>query len=190
MDMAKWKAPKTSQGNMGNHNMEQDVDVWVPGSARPIDFDLTRDPHTTAAASGIAPGLAAGAPAGTFAAGGPQGTAMRPPCMAPPRAARLRQCERLVEQAREGGFPPMVVADMERDLEERRQDAGWEQRGGAVGAVPLAKRQRLDAASAFSYGYAPIPGTASGAAALLSQRQAQLGRLCTITGATSKAKPR
>ena len=40
-----WKAPKTSQGNVGNHYMEQNIDVWVPGSDRPIEFELTRDPH-------------------------------------------------------------------------------------------------------------------------------------------------
>ena len=25
--------------------MEQNIDVWVLGSARPIEFELTRDPH-------------------------------------------------------------------------------------------------------------------------------------------------
>ena len=40
-----WKETKTSQGNVGDHLMEQNIDVWVLGSARPIEFELTRNLH-------------------------------------------------------------------------------------------------------------------------------------------------
>ena len=45
VERVEWKETKTSQGNVGDHYMEQNIDVWVLGSARPIEFELTRDPH-------------------------------------------------------------------------------------------------------------------------------------------------
>ena len=45
VDRVEWKELKTSQGNVGDHYMEQNLDVWAPGSARPIEVELTRDPH-------------------------------------------------------------------------------------------------------------------------------------------------
>ena len=45
VERVEWKETKTSQGNVGDHFMEQNIDVWVLGSARPIDFELTRNLH-------------------------------------------------------------------------------------------------------------------------------------------------
>ena len=45
VERVEWKETKTSQGNVGDHFMEQNIDVWVLGSARPIEFELTRNLH-------------------------------------------------------------------------------------------------------------------------------------------------
>ena len=45
VERVEWKETKTSQGNVGDHYMEQNIDVWVLGSARPIEFELTRNLH-------------------------------------------------------------------------------------------------------------------------------------------------
>ena len=45
VERVEWKETQTSQGNVGKHHMEQNLNVWVPGFARPIEFELTRDPH-------------------------------------------------------------------------------------------------------------------------------------------------
>ena len=46
-DVAKveWKETKTSQGNVGNHYMERNINVWVTGFERPMEFELTRNLH-------------------------------------------------------------------------------------------------------------------------------------------------
>ena len=43
VERVEWKETKTSQCNVGDRYMEQNIDVWVLGSARPIEFELTRD---------------------------------------------------------------------------------------------------------------------------------------------------
>ena len=44
--MVAWKEAKTSQGNVGFHYMERNINVYVPGSAStPIEFELTRNQH-------------------------------------------------------------------------------------------------------------------------------------------------
>ena len=45
VQMVEWKESKRSQGNVGNHHFEHNLNVWVPGFARPLEFELTRDPH-------------------------------------------------------------------------------------------------------------------------------------------------
>ena len=41
-----WGTSKASQGNVGKHQMEQNVKVWVPGYAStPLEFQLTRNQH-------------------------------------------------------------------------------------------------------------------------------------------------
>ena len=40
-----WKKAKSLQGNVGSHWMERNLQVYVNGFTRPIEFELTRDPH-------------------------------------------------------------------------------------------------------------------------------------------------
>ena len=46
VERVEWKSTKTSQGNVGNHRMEQNVMVYVSGFAkRALEFELTRYQH-------------------------------------------------------------------------------------------------------------------------------------------------
>ena len=46
VERVEWATSKASQGNVGKHQMEHNVKVWVPGFAsNPLEFELTRNQH-------------------------------------------------------------------------------------------------------------------------------------------------